>query len=374
LLTNTFKSKKGSAMSDTIAQILRANCPEDVFGNLPGSPLEQLGAVRTTFRQLAQACHPDRQPGNPDAAVAFEKLRELRTAADTAIKAGSYGRRHGITKPIILTSRTRSYTLSSQSQRSDLADLYSAVTDPPDRQFLLKVAREAQDNELLVTEAQVLRHLRTADRPEAAGFLPMLPKLIESLRLTSTGPGRQVNAFVRAPGFYSLEQVREGHPHGLDPKHMAWMFRQLLLVLGYLHRRQVVHGAVLPHHVLIHPAHDLLLVDFTAAVREPGSTGAHIPYVSERYEDWYPPEVTAKQPPEPATDIAMAARCMSYLMAGQPVPTRIEGFLASCSLPRLSRRPQDAWITRTEFTRLIEDLWGPRRRIPFTMPTTKNSK
>ena len=151
---------------------------------------------------------------------------------------------------------------------------------------------------------------------------------------------------------------------------MAWIWRQLLLVLGYAHARGVIHGSVLPHHILIHPAHDLMLVDWRFAVRDPSDTGAHIPALSDRYADWYPVEVTTKASPTPATDIAMSARCMLDLLGVVPgLSPRLTAFLESCLIPAQSGRPQDAWSLRDEFTRLIEQLWGPRRRITFTMPT-----
>lgn len=356
-------------MSDPIAQILKSTHPEDLFGRLEGTLAEQLQALKAAYRRLARASHPDRHKDNPQAEEAFGRLRELREQAETALTAGTYGTRRA-PEPVTVASRTMIYELTGAARATELADLYAARTATTPEPVLLKIARTPQDTDLLVSEARILRHLREPDRPEAAGFLPLLPDLCESFRLTGSPGGRQVNVFARLSGFYTLEQVRSAYPAGLDPRHMAWMFRQLLLALGYVHARGVMHGAVLPHHVLVHPAHDLLLVEFTAAVRDPTTTGVHIPYLCERYEDWYPPEVTAKQPPSPATDIAMAARCMSYLLEGRTVPPRISGFLASCRLPRMSRRPQSAWATRDEFTRLIEDLWGPRRRIPFTMPTT----
>lgn len=358
-------------MSDPIALLMRARCPEDVFGDLSGPPAAQIEAVRHRYRQLALATHPDSHRDNPQAEESFKKLHELRDAAINAIQAGTYGGRRAVgDSPIVVQSRSRAYTVQGPPRAAGLADLFPAVIDDPPKVVLLKVAHDPADNDLLAAEAAALRHLRSADRAEAKGFWPLLPEIIDSFDLNQAGVTRRVNAFTRAEGFYTLTQVQRAFPLGLDPKHMAWIFRQLLLALGYVHTRGVIHGSVLPPHVLIHPAHDLLLVDFTAAVRDPQSSGEHIPVMSDRYADWYPPEVTAKQPPTPATDIAMAARCMRYLLAGRRLHPRLQGLLAWCELPTPARRPPDAWAARDEFTGVIESLWGPRRRIPFTMPIT----
>ena len=54
---------------------------------------------------------------------------------------------------------------------------------------------------------------------------------------------------------------------GVDPRDAAWMWRRLLVALGFAHRAGVLHGAVLPEHVLIHPGeHGLVLVDWCYSV------------------------------------------------------------------------------------------------------------
>ena len=78
--------------------------------------------------------------------------------------------------------------------------------------------------------------------------------------------------------------------------------------LGWAHRAGVVHGAVLPEHVLIHPGeHGLVLVDWCYSRRRPAQTAARAGRPAPRR---YPPEVPAAARPPPATDIYLATgRC-----------------------------------------------------------------
>ena len=89
-----------------------------------------------------------------------------------------------------------------------------------------------------------------------------------------SGVRRHANLIGALGGFRSLAEVRSAFPAGLDPRDAAWMWRRLLVAIGAAHRAGVIHGAVLPEHVLIHPAeHGLVLVDWCYSVSGPARRG-----------------------------------------------------------------------------------------------------
>jgi hypothetical protein len=156
------------------------------------------------------------------------------------------------------------------------------------------------------------------------------------------------------------------------------MWRRLLLALSHAHEREVIHGAVLPIHVLIHPAaHGLLLVDWCSSVQQPGLTGRHIPAIDAEYAAWYPSSVLAKVPPTPAVDLEMGLRCMVYLLGGDPltaalpprVPTPIQTYLQAAL--RSSPVESDAGQLYRDFADLLAAHWGRRRFTPFAMPARR---
>ena len=159
------------------------------------------------------------------------------------------------------------------------------------------------------------------------------------------------------------------------------MWRRLLDILGYAHSRGIIHGAVLPPNVVVGTGdlHEVVLTNWQAATGENTGVSKHIACLDTAYQSWYPPEVTAKQPPTPGTDILMSARCMIALLGGDPlsgglppqIDRRIAGFLKSCLIVGIRQRPQDAWKLRAEFTELIDRLWGRREYRPLIMPTSK---
>ncbi len=362
-----------------LERISQARGPEEVFGQLLGDEVEQLRAARQIYRRLVKLTHPDKYATGDEAMAkeAFELLGAMWLVAKEAIAYGSYGVLT-VEPTVTISTKRHQYRVGSVLASGDLADLYSGVCDGVNP-VVVKVAREASENDLVKSEARVLKFLREPDKPEGRVFMPLLPELVETFEFREEGSlaSRQVNVFAAAEGLYSLEAVSRAYPRRINPKDMAWMWRRLLYVLGYIHARGVIHGAVLPSHVLIHPpTHSLLLVDWCYAVQKTDGSEGHISAISMPYEAWYPPEVFAKQTPLPGTDILMSARCMVSLMGGDPVtgylpetvPKRLSGFLQSCLLEMQSQRPQDAWVLLDEFTELIEQLWGPRTFRAFPMP------
>jgi hypothetical protein len=310
---------------EAISLIESANRAADLFAAAVSA-----GDAARAYRRLSRLTHPDTGPPDPAASSAFAKLARL-------------WRQH-------LGERRR-------VAQGDIANLY----ETPDG--LLKLCRDPADNDLLDSESRALTLLRTRGDKR---FLSYVPQLLATQRQRDprTGVTRRANLLGRLDGFRSLAEVHGAHPAGLDPRDVAWMWRRLLVALGFAHRSGVIHGAVLPEHVLIHPAeHGLVLVDWCYSA---SGAGAIVPAIVHRYLDWYPPEVLDRQAPGPATDICLATRSMTYLMAGPP--RWLAAFARGCTLPNPAHRPDDAWRLLGELDELLGRRYGPRTFRPFTMP------
>jgi hypothetical protein len=263
-----------------------------------------------------------------------------------------------VSEPAV-TSPKRTYTLRQLLAVGDVADVHLAA-GPTGSQYTLKVSRVPEGRSRLDNERKVLTYLLT--RAGDTTYLKYLPTLAESF-LVRDGTDKRVNVFLHEPGFYTLEQVHEQHPT-LDGRHLAWIFKRLLTVLGFCHGRGTLHGAVLPSHVMIHPAnHGLQLVGWGQSVE----SGEPITALSTRYRTWYPAEVRRKQPATAATDLFLAARCLVYLAGGDPVanrmpdtvPAPLERFVSTCLLEGARMRPNDAWVLHDELDDLLRELYGP---------------
>jgi hypothetical protein len=316
--------------ADAIALITAADDPDQLFGRAdPGG----------TYRRLARLTHPD--SAGPHASGAFAKLSMLWRARER----------------VTIRTRDQTYELRRPAFRGDLASLYEVHNG------LLKLVRESSCNDLMVREARALRAI--ADRGDPR-YLPYVPRLVETFRHRdpATGTVRRANVIAAAPGLRSLAEVAAQHPHGLDARDAAWMWRRLLVVLGLAHRAGVVHGAVLPEHVLIQPGeHGVVLVDWCYAASSPGE---RIAALVPRYRHKYPSEVLDGDEPGPGTDIFMASRLMTDLM-GPKTPRSLRAFAEGCQLRSLRQRPDDAWALLGELDQALHRLYGPRKFRPFTM-------
>ncbi|NUU26323.1 MAG: molecular chaperone DnaJ, partial [Streptomycetaceae bacterium] len=270
----TTKPALPKTLDEALDLVGGAGEPEDLFGPYDGTPEACLRSGMRTYRALARLLHPDAVPEGRKAAAqaVFARLSDLWTRYQQTI-TGVTGRQ------VVITTRKRAYAVGGERARGDIATLYKvahAAADGTEICALLKMPRAVSDNDLMEREATALARIaREGDRKYKA----YVPALIESFRHrdAATGAERRANVVERVRGFFSLAEVREAYSDGLDARDVVWMWRRLLVALGYAHRAGVVHGAVVPDHVLIHPQdHGLVLVDWCyATFLERGTDGRY---------------------------------------------------------------------------------------------------
>ncbi|MBB6121492.1 molecular chaperone DnaJ [Nocardiopsis algeriensis] len=351
---------------DALRALSAATAPTDLFGPLPADGRTVPPEATARYRRLALLLHPDTARGDGRGAEAFLRLAELWAR----YRAAATGRA-GVAEQTLVT-RERTYRTSGEPPLSGhVADLHPAHHERNGvrHEVLLKVPRSPRDNDLMEAEAASLRRIREHGPERARAFFP---ELVESFRHRDPGTGteRRVNVLDRLEGFRGLDEVRRAFPGGIDPRDAAWMWRRLLVALGAAAAAGVVHGAVVPEHVLIHPEkHGLVLVGWCCSVAAgaPGST-PHIPATVPGREEFYPPEVAARRPARPETDIFMATRCIEHVTAGR-LPRALRAFARGCTLPAPERRPSDGFAVLGELDEALERLYGPRRFRPFHMPS-----
>ncbi|MGB3061048.1 MAG: DnaJ domain-containing protein [Anaerolineae bacterium] len=352
------------ALSELLQQLRAATRVQEVFG---AAHLTSAQALKRRYRALAGQAHPDHHPN--DAAAANEAFKRLQ---DWYEMAQRYAAAADPAAPLIAaTSRLHHYRGDQPPLSGDLCDLYPALADGAP--VLLKVARQPSNHDLLRVEAATLARLaRELDgQPLRAHF----PTLIEHFLLRADdGSQRHVNVLRQEVGYVTLAAVQRAFPGGLPLADAAWMFNRILAALGVIHGLGLVHGALTPAHVLVRPAdHNGLLLDWCYCV----PMGQPIKAISPAYAADYAPEVAARQPATPATDLFMAARCLLHLLGGQNnpddlpigVPPAIRALLRACLIPAPQRRVSAAWELFDDFQDILQQTYGARTFRPFHMPS-----
>lgn len=335
---------------DELARLLdQAKDASEVFGD----------QRERRYRRFARLCHPDLFAEGPEQEMAKRVFLLLAQWFETA---------SATITPRVIKSPSRHYTLVRQLAAGDLTDVYLAVSGGASH--VLKITRPSGGNSLLIKEGRHLKSLcgRSGDRR----YREYLPHFVETFALLNADGNRQVTVFTHREGFYTLEEIRRKHLDGLDARHLAWIFKRLLAVTGFAHTCGLVHGAVLPPHVMLHAEnHGLQLLGWIHAV----PIGDQLKLVPTKYHAWYPREVLNKLGTGPSTDLFLAAKCLIYLAGGDPVAERwpnsvlpeMKRFLNTCLFQAPRMRPQDAWNLHEEFDELLQCLFGPSKYHLLTM-------
>lgn len=389
----------------TAKRIKEAKCPEDVFGGpADGS------TIMSTYRQLILVIHPDHFEDKPKefaiANEAFKLLTALRGDADRKVKAGTYGKRKVKApppkepfRPSVIEAKGKKYILVDQLAVGDIADIFLAtVTNgSAEHKVVFKLVKNGVDNDLLENEAKVLEKLYPPSAKDEK-FYRFLPKVENTFIVRGPGYQRRVNILPWFQEHRGFDEILRVFPDGIDFRDMVWMFKRILHGVGFAHEKKIVHGALIPPHVMIHPvSHGAKLIAWSYAIDltpkdttpRRGGRGAlfdhlvdddlvalHVKAISTDYRAYYPPEILKKLTPTPAADLYMAAKCAVALVGGdvktnampKEIPPPVRAFFENCLHVDPTKRPQNAWDAHETLDKLLLKTVGKRAYRPFPMP------
>lgn len=398
------------------AMVEKCMHPEDLFGLLGGPKDGQQTALKHLYLRLVEIIHPDKYSASADVEMArraFVRATNFRDRASKKIDAGTYGDKTKAAEAeepridpdpppkSIAGNKRRTYKLGRLFAQGDLSDLYDCTYNEPveklksngkatvwstlmepdddivdmDQRAVFKIVANSTDNDLLERESQVLTKLYPIGAKDEK-YLRYLPRLIDSFefRNPKRTVRRRVNVIPKFDEMFSMAEVLSTYPNGLDYRDLIWMFKRILVGIGYAHAQNVVHGGLLPPHVLVHPVnHGARIIDWCYAVMD---GKGHVPALSRAYRDFYAPEILKKQTPSPATDVFMAAKCAIVMMGGDAftgrlpdaVPKPLHSFFASCLIAAPGKRPDDAWKLHDDLVDILERVVGKPKYRPLAMP------
>jgi serine/threonine protein kinase len=322
---------------------------EDIFGDVADTK-----GLTAAYRQQVKDVHPDLYTTTKMKNLAeeiFKRLGAWRELAEERFRRGIYGKRQAI-NPIVLRTRVVAYDLVRLIAAGDMCDVYETSNA-----LVAKVTRTPSNNDLALVEFTNLKAIN-------ATATPHIPQAIASFDLVQKGTKQRVNILdMPIADTVTLADIIKAHPHGLDPRDMAWMWNRLLTALFTAHEAGYVHGAITPEHILIRPPdHNGVLIDWSYSVK----TGKTVKAIVPKYRALYPSEILEKRPVSSATDLFMLAGCIKMLV--KTAPPAIEGLLRACLIPSLRHRESDACELFENFGQVLRRLYGAPKFRPFQMP------
>jgi hypothetical protein len=161
----------------------------------------------------------------------------------------------------------------------------------------------------LLAEAAILRKLQQISVQGASFFTQLLPQAIgcgQADLLEFEQPSGTALVLRHPAGFWgSLAQVLRYQPHGIDPRHVVWIWRRMLDTLAFVHQAGWVHGNVCLEHFLVHPRdHGIQIIGWSGAQYLPES----------RFNSLQGLHTTLKI--GPWRDVMQTACCIRIVLAG----------------------------------------------------------
>lgn len=182
---------------------------------------------------------------------------------DAQSSAGKTGREMAISG--------RRFTILTRLGTGEFSDVYLGERKNilPER-VTIKIAREESGRGELSKEYRILHELQSINTQGSAYYSTRLPQPISLGTADNTGLEALI---LRQPvGFWgSLDNVMHYNNAGINPRHVVWMWRRVLEVLGFIHENGWSHGDLHPGHLLVHPPdHGILIIGWGRAVKASG--------------------------------------------------------------------------------------------------------
>lgn len=257
----------------------------------------------------------------------------------------------------------------------EISDVYRAERARwPTERVLVKVLRDRRNAARFDHEWDVASELQGSEAQGAAVLASRLPQPVARGEVREGSfAGAKALIFRWASGFlHTFEDVRRQYPSGIEPRASLWVWRRVLETLAFLHSAGVVHGALVPQHLLVQEnEHGVRLVGLSRAghVDEPG---AEVPPACEPFYEGIP----AGGRLVPSLDVKLSARCIASLLGGDPktgavparVPVRLADTVRSVASADHGNGTLAAWELREQLGALAREAFGVPTFCPIAMP------
>lgn len=329
----------------SLETIMNAKTPQELFGEQDNPKASKI------YKRYLHIAHPDMySPHDPEKGIAHIAFIKLTKFWD------QYNGKTGeeIEKNYIKTKK-HDYVIGSMVYDTDGFVSFNAQRDGKSKVYLT-FPKNTGNNDLIDTYTQNLSKIKKEVDPKYNAFYPTY---LESFQFSIDGKVRNIIAHARPEGFYSLTEVMEDYPKGIHGRDIAWIFKRILIGLGNAHEVGLVHGAINPDSILIHPElHGLIIQNWQYAVEDGGTLSA----LPASHKNLYPSYVFDKKPARKELDFYLAAKTMELLFRDD-MPKALKAFFNGCKLNTMPFA--DELLGQFDF--VLEKVYGAKSFHEFKM-------
>ena len=269
----------------------------------------------------------------------------------------------------------RHWAVKKELAQGEISNIYTGKRARFPTEFaILKILRDKKNIHLFDKEWDSLQTLHRSNAPGADIFTRLIPQPIVHGEVSAGSfKGQRISIFRWRSGFrYTIGEVIQAYPQGIPPRASIWVWRRILEILAFIHASNMVHGAVLPPHLLVQEnEHGIFLAGYSRS----GRTGEKLQNIPQNFEDFYPKSAQYRLTPQ--LDIVMSARSLIFALRGDPATASLPGAVPA-PLAKVIRRValdkrshEDAWAIREELGKIAKEVFGASKFIPIVMPSNK---
>lgn len=340
--------------------LIRETNPANVFGDA--------AKAKKVYRKLSKLVHVD--TGAPDS-DAMTLLNILWDNAENQIANGSYGYDLPVAgvEMIIAGNRVMVYEKLRETEVSSV--YYGEIDGVP---VCVDIAHIG-NSDLLDAAAQNMKLIATLNVQESFFYPTLICEGVDGKRskvnvYQYTMPDGNV---LDPRKTASLKQVVEGVGGTLRDKHIAWIWRKLLMAIGIMWHYGVIHAGLNPDNIIVTTDLELhgVIMDgwyFASYQQTP------IMVVNDAWLDIYPSKIkdTERQHPLPGLDVYMGAKSMMW--ANKTLNQVFVDYFNWCAQDYVLARPDKVQVMLPEFDHRIFNVLGWQREfVRMTEYAPRNS-
>lgn len=325
-------------MIKTLDQILEAVEYADLFPN----------GTKKELRNLLKQAHPDLHPDNTaKAQKAFIHINTLWNKKNSSPKK-TPNTAHSTSE--IITKKNEYRNLKTVRKNSGI-QTYRGIDSNGHITYLL-VATHPKIGEMLM---EGVKNLKTVKSHLTTHYKEFFPDTTDAFRIAQNGQKLFGIAQTLTEKNYSLREVKEDYPEGLDGRDVAWIYRRMLVSVGNMHDYGIGHGAPTLDAFLIKPeTHELQLTNWQFSKELNNEISMVAPDVKHHYEA--DKVITRKKDLQILSETA-------FKLLRKDAPRELKAFLKG-----MSRYPTEtAQEGLYEFDEILKNVYGPRKFHEFRM-------